>query len=337
LNPHRRISGDHLRTRSYCLLTIILLGALANAKLHIRAPTQTGETSLFLSFNAALGEIDERDLALYTNGVLLTVFNVNSKESFIGQFCFPYPKDRSQLDCHEIWNRDLVDGHYRWNDSEYSFYRQQHVYWSLFRTGDFPYDTFSWPILIGCNSSIQAFSKPLESLGNFPENITSKWTVGAPELLQWNGTPTNETLSSMWPGLHIPKGTVPLTNFVHWYFLQIIFTRNDSYRSWLSLIFWGPALSVFVAVVGWILWIGPKPRLRERHLNAGVGVGTGIALLAYTVLMANTYPQNGIALVQLVLIADAILLIVSPLLVSFIRRRRFQPKEDRPPPAQVYA
>lgn len=166
--------------------------------------------------------------------------------------------------------------------------------------------------------------------------MTSNWIISEPELIQWSGIPSNNTLSSMWPGLEIPKGTYPLTKYAHWYYLQITLTRNEAYSSWLALIFWTPTLVVPAAVIIWAVQETMRPRSRQRRTNT-LSAATGpIALLAYTFVISQAFPQKGITLVQYFLVADFILLILAPSIVALRHHQTTGADQSRPLPSGVY-
>lgn len=325
-----------MRPVGFCLLAVLLFLVIPSTTIHTRAQTQNdGSVTLSLSFMPSA--IDEKNSYLLTNFVQVTVFNSNveSNQSFAGQFCYPYWRDLSQLGCFPIWNRDRVSGHYRWNDSESIFYNQQ-APWALYRTGEFPFDTFSWPILIGCNLTVQPYTTPLESKVDYPENLTSNWIISEPELIQWNGIPSNSTLSSMWPGLEIPKGTYPLTKYTHWYYIQITLTRNENYSQLLALFFWTPAIGVIVGVIVWTVPECIRRIPRESNTDVLAVVAGAFGLLGYTLEISSRYPQNGITLVQWILFTDFVFMIIAPSIVALTRHLRLQVNQNRPPPSGVY-
>lgn len=190
------------------ILSILLVSPLKpNGQPAYDRINMSASKSLRLYFYPALSDLDEKTFTLRTNRMILSITSSDANFSFSGVMMYGYQNDPSEtrMYCTRIGNYSSSGSHwysnsYSWNDSGFAFYDRPYP-WHLFYTGTFPWDAYHWPIIIGTDLPLTS-SDPLQDLGNFPLELTSKWAIDAPRLLPLEGAPNNDTLERLWPGFY---------------------------------------------------------------------------------------------------------------------------------------
>ena len=249
------------------------------------APNQSsGPLSLY--FQPALSDLDEKTSTLYTNRVVLGIASeiayTGANYSFAGVMIYTSEEEPIQPQCDPVGNYSSSGGQWRnnlysWSDSGYSFYNGPFL-WHLFYAGTFPYDEYHWPFIIGTDFPLMG-SDPLQSLGNFPYNFTSKWQIELSKLIPLSGSPDNNTLERLWPGLgfYIPAYCTSTFNIMkthaNWYYFDTVFKRLQTDKIRLGMMFWIPSAGLFATLLGsWMVYGWARLRKRKFRIRLAEGL-----------------------------------------------------------------
>ena len=174
------------------------------------------------------------------------------------------------------------DGWQRWNDTAFTAFYSERYSWNLFSYGDFPYDTFVWPILLGSNRPISgSWMIPLQPPESFFQNITNAWVIDYPQLIPFSNL-NNSTLNKLWPSFDWQEYSMLVnTGITHWDFIEIAFKRTNAEIATLNnqlanehlatlandaTIAGGITGGVSVFLSLYLAWYVPRTR-RKRRLN----------------------------------------------------------------------
>ena len=139
---------------------------------------------------AKLEKLDDKIPALYTARFILNLESYTNR-TFRGVVLFAHPLNRSEtLDLPIFSTYDPAARAQYWSNNGTAFFKDS-WFWYLFSEGVFPWDSYNWPILLGCNESIALMQGQFES--TTPE-VTSQWNVTPPRFSSFSTNPSDEEL-----------------------------------------------------------------------------------------------------------------------------------------------
>ncbi|MGP8069368.1 MAG: hypothetical protein ACLP5V_05715 [Candidatus Bathyarchaeia archaeon] len=233
---------------------MVLISLLVLVLLAVKTPTvlssadQIGVQVSF--FYAAVTNVDDSIPIMTTSQFQLDLIsNTTTKQRFSVGLMFPDRAAKSQTDYYTDTSYQC-DIRQCWNDSAFTAFYNEKCNWNLFSYGDFPYDTFVWPLLLGSNRPISgAWMNPLQPPVSFFQNITNAWVIGYPQLIPFSNL-DNSTLNKLWPSFDWQEYSMLMNSgIVHWDFIQISFKRTNAEIATLSNQLANEQLGTLAAIV----------------------------------------------------------------------------------------
>jgi hypothetical protein len=233
---------------------MVLISLLVLVLLAVKTPTvlssadQIGVQVSF--FYAAVTDVDDSIPIMTTNQFqIFLISNTTTTQRFSVGLMFPNPADKSKTDYYTDTSFQY-DGWQRWNDTAFTAFYNERYTWNLFSYGDFPYDTFVWPLVLGSNRPILgSWMNPLQPSESFFQNITNAWVIGYPQLIPFTNL-GNSTLNKLWPSFDWQEYSMLVNSGItHWDFIQISFKRTNAEIATLNNQLTNEHLAILAAIV----------------------------------------------------------------------------------------
>ena len=335
--------------KSVLLLSVAFAAAFLEITTTTAQPSENPNVVNVSLFYADIGQIDDRVPSMTTNQFIIYMLS-NSKEHFRVGLLLPNGENKSETDYWYDWSHNenssgLVSQ--QWNDSTFSWWNEKTV-WNLYSYGVFPNDTFVWPMLIGSNRNLTAWSEPVQLTGNFPTNITTKWVMGYPYLIPFSNL-DNATLSKLWPTFDWKQYLMAVNGGIKiWDFIAIRFSREPADIIRFTALFWVPSAGLLgVYFTTWVLCpLISRPKRTKFRVNRSDGLliylSSALFAIPFIATINQYAPPFQISLVEILLYVDAglgflsaIALLLRDALLGEHQTDTFDTKSDQPTPSNI--
>jgi hypothetical protein len=283
------------------VIIVLVVGAFIEAAPCAAQGVSNATTEI--EFYISLEKLNDRIPALYTSSLTLTLYNPYN-ESFTGALLYQSPAKRSQVEGTGIQSSPNPEIPVWSSGSKppLAFYNHEFT-WALSTEGEFPNDSLTWAIVIGLSSPLDISQNTrlnLEPTDGLAE-ISSKWIVGPPEISAlvdpakfWRQQGVSEKIGD---------------SYANWYVLEVTFTRQGADITRFTLLYWLPALGLFlVFVTTGIATIVARRRTNRSPISLGnaltLFLGSAFFAFPFVLTIGQYAPPRQVTLVEYLFYLD---------------------------------
>jgi hypothetical protein len=216
------------------LLALFVIFALPLGFQPVFGQRNTSEKTVRVEFFVSFESLNDRIPGIYTSRLSLALYNMYN-QSFRGELIYQSALNRSLAERVHFDSRPHGILQEWSDDSPGIAFDDQAFPWTLLSRGEFPYDTFTWYMVLGCDYPIDlAKSSLIIQPSEGMLEVSARWQATSPQIV----------------GIEHPidfllqNGVDPVDSLEYrpnWYILQVVFSRQNADIQRFTFLYWVPA------------------------------------------------------------------------------------------------